>query len=78
MKPINVTNETQFVGENKLVTSDCFAITFKRPTGSTAVSVNGYPLAEGESLPPDTKYGKFRKTIAKFGVFKAWHSFDDR
>ncbi len=50
MKPINVINETQFVGENKMVTSDCFAITFKRPTGSAAVSVNGYPLAAGESL----------------------------
>lgn len=50
MKPLNVTVDFQFVGENKMVTSDCLAITFKRPTGSNAVSVNGYPLAEGEAL----------------------------
>lgn len=50
MKPINIINETQYVGENKMITSDCFAITFKRVTGSNPVSVNGYPLADGESL----------------------------
>ena len=50
MKPINVINETQYVGENQMIISDCFAITFKRATGSNPVSVNGYPLADGESL----------------------------
>ena len=50
MKPINVINETQYVGENQMIISDCFAITFKRVTGSNPVSVNGYPLADGESL----------------------------
>ena len=50
MRPIDIINETQYVGENKMVTSDCFAITFKRVLGSNPVSVNGYPLADGESL----------------------------
>lgn len=50
MKPINVINETQFVGDDGMVTSDCFAITFKRVLGSNPVFVNGYPLADGESL----------------------------
>lgn len=50
MKPIDVINETEFVGENKMVKADCFAITFKRITGSNPVSINGYPLGDGESL----------------------------
>jgi hypothetical protein len=50
MKPIDIINETQYVGENKMITSDCFAITFKRVTVSNPVSVNGYPLGDGESL----------------------------
>lgn len=50
MRPIDIINETQYVGENKMITSDCFAITFKRVLGSNPVSVNGYPLADGESL----------------------------
>ena len=47
---INIINETQFVGDNKIVKADCFAITFKRILGSNPVSINGYPLADGESI----------------------------
>ena len=50
MKPINVINETQFVGDDSMVTSDCFAITFKRPLGTNPIFINGYPLGDGESL----------------------------
>ena len=35
---------TQFVGKNSMVTSDCVAIAFFRPTTSNAVSVNGVPI----------------------------------
>jgi len=50
MKPIDVINETQFVGDETMVTSDCFAITFKRPSGTNPVYINGYPLEDGESI----------------------------
>ena len=49
-RPIDVVNETQYVGENKMIFSDCFAITFKRIIGSDPVSVNGFPIGDGESL----------------------------
>jgi len=47
---INVINETQYIGDNTIVKADCFAITFKHITGSASVTINGYPMADGESL----------------------------
>jgi hypothetical protein len=43
----------------------CLAITFKRKTGTNAVSVNGYPLDEGESWSiiqnvGDEDWGKYQ------------------
>ena len=41
---MNTTTEIQYVGEATMITSDCIAIAFNRPTGSKPVNVNGYPL----------------------------------
>ena len=41
---------TQFVGKNSMVTSDCVAIAFFRPTTSNDVSVNGVPIEAGSTL----------------------------
>jgi len=48
--PIDVLNEVQFVGDDQMVTSDCYAITFKRVEGANPVFINGFPLGDGESL----------------------------
>lgn len=47
---MNTTTDCQTLGESAIITSDCIAIAFKRPTGSNPVNVIGYPLAEGETL----------------------------
>ena len=46
---MNTTTDCQTIGEATMITSDCIAIAFKRPTGSNPVNVIGYPLAEGET-----------------------------
>lgn len=47
---MNTTTEIQYIGEATMLTSDCIAIAFNRPTGSNPVNVNGYPLADGQTL----------------------------
>jgi len=70
MKPIDIINETQYVGEDKMITSDCFAITFKRVLGSDPVTVNGYPLGDGESLQFEQTENHLDRTqyAVKFGT----------
>ena len=43
---MNTTTEIQYVGEATMITSDCIAIAFKRPTGSNPINISGYPLAK--------------------------------
>lgn len=59
---MNTTTETEYVGAQKMVTSDCFAITFVRPTGANPVSVNGYPLEEGQALKIKQNVGDIDRT----------------
>ena len=54
--------DCQTIGESTMITSDCIAIAFKRPTGSNPVNVIGYPLAEGETLTISQNVGDFDKT----------------
>jgi hypothetical protein len=45
-----------------MITSDCVAIAFKRPTGSNPVNVIGYDLADGETLTISQNVGDIDKT----------------
>jgi hypothetical protein len=54
---------TQFVGKNSMVTADCIAIAFFRPTsGSNPVFVNGIPLEAGQTLSIAQNTGDIDKT----------------
>lgn len=59
---MNTTTEIQYVGESLMITSDCIAIAFNRPTGSNPVNVNGYPLAEGQTLRISQNVGDIDRT----------------
>ena len=59
---MNTTTEIQYVGESLMITSDCIAIAFNRPTGSNPVNVNGYPLSEGQTLRISQNVGDIDRT----------------
>ena len=59
---MNTTTDCQAVGDSQLITSDCVAIAFKRPTGSNPVNVIGYQLAEGETLTISQNVGDRDRT----------------
>ena len=59
---MNTTTEIQAVGEATMITSDCIAIAFKRPTGSNPVNVIGYDLADGETLTISQNVGDIDRT----------------
>ncbi len=59
---MNTTTEIQAVGEATMITSDCIAIAFKRPTGTNPVNVSGYPLADGETLTISQNVGDIDRT----------------
>jgi len=59
---MNTTTETQYLGDSQMITSDCLAITFIRTTGSNPVSVNGYPLEEGQALKIKQNVGDIDRT----------------
>lgn len=51
---------TQFVGKNTMVTSDCIAIAFFRPTTDTNdVRVNGIPIEAGQTLSISQNTGNY-------------------
>jgi hypothetical protein len=54
---------TEFVGKNKMITSDCTAISFFRPTTSTnPVFVNAIPIEAGQTLSISQNVGDIDKT----------------
>jgi hypothetical protein len=59
---MNTTTDCQAVGESTMITSDCVAIAFKRPTGSNPVNVIGYDLADGETLTISQNVGDVDRT----------------
>lgn len=59
---MNTITETQYVGEATMITSDCIAIAFNRPTGSNPVNVNGYPLQEGQTFRVSQNVGDIDRT----------------
>jgi hypothetical protein len=59
---MNTVTETQYVGEATMITSDCIAIAFNRPTGSNPVNVNGYPLQEGQTFRVSQNVGDVDRT----------------
>jgi hypothetical protein len=59
---MNTTTEIQYIGEATMLTSDCIAIAFKRPTGSNPVNINGYALADGETLTISQNVGDVDRT----------------
>ena len=59
---MNTTTEIQYVGEATMITSDCIAIAFNRPTGSKPVNVNGYPLEQGQTLRISQNVGDIDRT----------------
>ena len=59
---MNTTTDCQAVGDSQMITIDCVAIAFKRPTGSNPVNVIGYQLAEGETLTISQNVGDVDRT----------------
>lgn len=59
---MNTITETQYIGEATMITSDCIAIAFNRPIGSNPVNVNGYPLADGQTLRISQNVGDVDRT----------------
>lgn len=59
---MNTTTEFEYIGSQKMQESNCIAIAFTRPTGSNPVSINGYPLAEGQTLSIEQNVGDFDRT----------------
>ena len=59
---MNTTTDCQVVGDSQMITSDCVAIAFKRPTGSNPVNVIGYDLADGETLTISQNVGDIDRT----------------
>ena len=54
--------DCQAIGDSLMITSDCIAIAFKRPTGSNPVNVIGYDIAEGETLTISQNVGDIDTT----------------
>ena len=52
----------EYVTIPKMITSDCIAIAFNRPTGSNPVNVNGYPLEQGQTLRISQNVGDIDRT----------------
>jgi hypothetical protein len=59
---MNTQTEFEYIGDQKMQESNCVAIAFTRPTGSNAVSVNGYPLEEGQTLRIEQNVGDIDRT----------------
>lgn len=59
---MDTTTQFEYIGDYKMQESNCIAIAFTRPTGSNAVSVNGYPLAEGQTLRIEQNVGDIDRT----------------
>lgn len=47
---MNTQTEFIYIGDQKTQESNCIAIAFTRTTGSNAFSVNGYPVADGQTI----------------------------
>lgn len=59
---MNTQTEFEYIGDQKMQESNCIAIAFTRPTGSNPVSVNGYPLEEGQTLRIEQNVGDIDRT----------------
>jgi hypothetical protein len=59
---MNTQTEFEYIGDQKMQESNCIAIAFNRPTGSNPVSVNGFPLAEGQTLRIEQNVGDVDRT----------------
>lgn len=59
---MNTQTEFEYIGDQKMQESNCIAIAFTRPTGSNPVSVNGYPLEEGQTLRIEQNVGDTDRT----------------
>lgn len=47
----------EFYGDNNFINSDCFSISFTRPTGTRDVFVNGLPIADGQTFSINQNVG---------------------
>lgn len=52
----------EFVQANKMIKSDCFAITFKNETGGNVININGSLLQPSESLEITQLTGNIDRT----------------
>lgn len=48
---------TEFFGRNQTIESECFSISFTRPTGSNPVYVNGMPIGDGQTFSINQNVG---------------------
>jgi len=59
---MDTTTLFEFVGEGKMQESNCIAIAFRRPTTGGNPVVNGYPLADGQTLRISQNVGDIDRT----------------
>jgi hypothetical protein len=59
---MNTQTEFEYIGDYKMQESNCVAIAFTRITGSNPVSINGFPLAEGQTLRIEQNVGDVDRT----------------
>jgi hypothetical protein len=48
---------TEYFGRNQTIVSNCFSISFTRPTGTNPVYVNGMPIADGQTFSINQNVG---------------------
>ena len=59
---MDTTTEFEYIGDQKMQESNCIAISFTRPAKTNEVSINGYPLAEGQTLSIEQNVGDIDRT----------------
>lgn len=59
---MNTQTEFIYIGDQKMQESNCIAIAFTRPTGSNAFQVNGYPVADGQTIRIEQNVGDIDRT----------------
>ena len=59
---MNTKSDTQTVARSQTVASDCFAISFHRPTGTAAFQVNGFPVPDGATYTIGQNVGDIDRT----------------
>jgi len=59
---MNTQTEFEYIGDQKMQESNCVAIAFTRILGSNPVSINGFPLGDGQTIRIEQNVGDIDRT----------------